>query len=59
MKYKIGDTVQIKKNRLRETGKIGLVAQYSQDAELYYVKFNDGPPWNGLYEESELTNEKD
>lgn len=49
-----GDKVRINKPTLREHGVTGTVKSYDTDTKWYWVELDNGPPWRGKYEHSEL-----
>lgn len=53
--YTRGERVQINKPTLREHGVAGTVRSYDADTQLYWVELDNGPPWRGNYEWSELS----
>ena len=53
-RYKDGDKVQINKPTLREHGATGTVKSYDEATQWYWVELDQGPPWRGKYEHSEL-----
>lgn len=51
---KIGDRVQVASRTARESLVPGIVRHYDEDQDWYYVEFELGPPWRGIYLASEL-----
>lgn len=54
IRYIEGDPVQIDKPTLREHGVTGTVKSYDAETKWYWVELDQGPPWRGNYEHSEL-----
>lgn len=52
--YHDDDKVKINKPTLREHGITGTVKSYDQETQWYWVELDQGPPWRGRYEASEL-----
>lgn len=53
-RYNDGDVVRINKPTLREHGVTGTVKSYDEATQWYWVELEQGPPWRGKYEHSEL-----
>ena len=54
IRYEDGETVRVNKPALREHGATGRVEFYDEETEWYWVELDQGPPWRGKYEHSEL-----
>lgn len=52
--YGINDKVRINWPVMPEHGVSGTVKYCDPETELYFVEFDSGPPWRGLYTEAEL-----
>ena len=52
--FEIGDRVRINKPTLREHRRIGVVQYYDFETRWFSVELENGPPWRGKYEYSEL-----
>ena len=52
--YKPGARVRINKPTLREHGVTGTAQEYDEATQWYWVELDQGPPWRGKYEHSEL-----
>jgi hypothetical protein len=53
-RYNVGERVQINIPTLREHGVTGIVQSYDEATQWYWVELDQGPPWRGKYEQSEL-----
>ena len=53
---KPGTKIVVIRSNIIETGMIGTVKHYDPDTEFYSVEFDAGPPWRGLFLESEIDN---
>jgi hypothetical protein len=57
-KMKIGTKIVVIDKDMPESGMTGTVKHYDPDTEFYTVEFDNGPPWRGLYLESEIQNKE-
>lgn len=54
-----GSRVKVLVGGMREAGGAATVLDYDPATEWYFVQFDEGPPWRGRYERSELEAEND
>lgn len=50
----VGSLVKVLVEGMRESGRTATVLDYDPATEWYFVEFDEGPPWRGRYERSEM-----